>query len=225
MRRVSWVGRIFAGLAAACGVSLALAQSSNVLPDLATSAEPFDPAKVEGLPAEARAAVQSALAKLKSGDIAGLIFAAAPDGASWALNLAPQGMADYNPSDSARQALEICEYRAGRPCALLSVNGYAAEKTSGGPPDPQPMLMNRPSDFDATRLPFAPASKRAAAAPYLAAKGPRAFAVTTSGLWIWRGGTTVEQAVMKTMADCAEAFKPAACILYAVGSRVVFGAR
>ena len=80
-----------------------------------------------------------------------------------------------------------------------------------------------PGDFDATRLPFVPASQRSAAAAYLAAKGPRAFAVATSGLWMWRGGTTVQQAIDKTMADCSEAFKPAACILYAVGGRVVFG--
>ena len=130
-------------------------------------------------------------------------------------------MADYNPSDSARQALEICEYQAGVPCVILSVNGYEARMADRQPPETR--LTIAPGDFDATRLPFVPASQRSAAAAYLAAKGPRAFAVATSGLWMWRGGTTVQQAIDKTMADCSEAFKPAACILYAVGGRVVFG--
>ena len=159
------------------------------------------------------------------GELAGLVFVASPDGAIWTLSGAPKGMADYNPSESARQALEICEFRAGRPCAILSVDGYQAGKASGSPPEPQQMLSSRPSDFDATKLPFAPASKRAAAAAYVAAKGPRALAITTSGLWLWRAGATIQQAIDKTMADCAEAFKPADCVLYAVGSRVVFAAQ
>jgi len=87
------------------------------------------------------------------------------------------------------------------------------------------MLTNAPSDFDATRLPFVPAAQRASAAAYVAAKGPRAFAVTTSGLWLWRGGADVRQAIDRTMADCEQAFRPAACILYAVANRVVFGAQ
>ncbi|MGO9421065.1 hypothetical protein [Roseiarcus sp.] len=213
-----------AGAAAMAWMPFAFAQSTKVLPDLTTSGEGFDPVTVAGLPAEARAAFASAAARLRSGELAGFIFVASPDGATWTLNVAPRDMKDYNPSDSGRQALEICEYRAGRPCKVLSVDGYEARTVSGAPPEPQAMLTNRPSDFDATALPFAPASKRSGAAAYLAAKGPRAFAVTTSGLWLWRGGQTVREAIDKTMVDCAEAFKPAACILYAVGSRVVFGA-
>lgn len=211
-------------LATGAGAPSALAQSTNVLPDLTTASAPFDPGTVEGLSADARAAFVSAREKLRLGELAGLIFVASPDGAIWTLNGAPKGMADYNPSESARQALEICEFRAGRPCVVLSVDGYEAVRRSGSPPEPQPMLSNCPSDFDATTLPFAPASKRAAAAAYVAAKGPRALAVTTSGLWLWRGGATIQQAIDKTMADCAEAFHPADCVLYAVGSRVVFAA-
>lgn len=213
-------------LAVASGwAGLASGQSANVLPDLTTGSGSFDPVRTAELPAEAKAAFASAAARLRSGELAGLILVAAPNGTAWTLNVAPKGMADYNPSDSARQALEICEYQAGRPCVLLSVNGYEARKASGEPPEPQAMLTGGPSDFDATRLPFVPASQRGAAAAYVAARGPRAFAVTTSGLWMWRGGADVRQAIDRTMADCAEAFRPAACILYAVGSRVVFGAQ
>ncbi len=210
---------------ATAAASVAAAQSTNVLPDLSTGEAAFDPASAAGLPAEAKAAFAAAAAKLRSGDLEALILVASPDGSAWTLNVAPKGMADYNPSDSARQALEVCEYQAGRPCALLSVNGYAARTRSGAASEPQAMLTSPPGDFDATRLPFVPASKRAAAANYLSATGPRAFAVTTSGLWLWRPGATARQAIDQTMDECAAAFKPAACILYAVGGRVVFGAQ
>lgn len=205
--------------------SPAAAQSANVLPDLTTGAAAFDPARAHDLPAEAKSAFGAAAAKLKTGDLEGFILVAAPDGPTWTLNVAPKGMTDYNPSDSARQALEICEYKSGRPCAILSVNGYEARTAAGDASAPQPMLTNAPSDFDATRLPFVPAAQRADAAAYVAAKGPRAFAVTTSGLWLWRGGADVRQAIDRTMTDCEAAFRPAACILYAVSSRVVFGAQ
>ncbi len=216
------VFRVAAIAVAAAAASVAAAQSTNVMPNLNTGEAAFDPAKA-GLPAEAKAAFAAAAAKLRSGDLEALILVASPDGSAWTLNVAPKGMADYNPSDSARQALEVCEYQAGRPCALLSVNGYEARSSSGAPSEPQAMLTGQTSDFDATLLPFVPASKRAAAANYLSAKGPRAFAVTTSGLWLWRPGATVRQAIDTTMDECAAAFKPAVCILYAVGGRVVFG--
>ena len=212
------------GAAALASATVAAAQSTNVAPDLSTGAADFDPAKAPGLAREAKAAYASAAAKLRSGDVKGLILAASPEGDVWTLNVATKRMADYNAADSARQALEICEFQAGKPCAILSVNGYETRRAPGEPPKPQPVLSNRPSDFDATRLPFVPASKRAAAAAYVAAKGPRAFAVTTSGLWLWRSGANAPEAIARTMADCAEAFKPAGCVLYAVGSRVVFGA-
>lgn len=211
--------------AAAAAASVAAAQSTNILPDLSTGEAAFDPSRVADLPAEAKASFASAAARLRSGDLAGLILVASPDGSAWTLNVAPKGMTDYNPTDSARQALEVCEYQAGKPCSLLSVNGYEARSPSGAPPDPQAMLTNQASDFDATRLPFVPASKRGAAATYLSADGPRAFAVTTSGLWLWRNGATARQAIDKTMDECAVAFKPSACILYAVGDRVVFEAQ
>jgi hypothetical protein len=217
--------RVAAVAVATAAAVVAAAQSTNVLPDLNTGETAFDPARAVGLPAEAKSAFLSAAAKLRSGELEALILAASPDGSIWTLNAAPKGMTDYNPSDSARQALEVCEYQARRPCSLLAVNGYEARTPSGAPAEPQAMFIDPPSDFDATRLPFVPASKRAAAVSYLTAKGPRAFAVTTSGLWLWRPGTTVRQAIDATMDDCAAAFEPAACILYAVGGRVVFGAQ
>jgi hypothetical protein len=87
------------------------------------------------------------------------------------------------------------------------------------------MLFSRPSDFDATVLPFVAQSRRLEAAAYQKAQGPRAFALTTTGLWLWRGGANIVQAIDKTMADCAAEFKPAPCLLYAVNDRVVFVAR
>ena len=87
------------------------------------------------------------------------------------------------------------------------------------------MLFSRPSYFDPAVLPFAAESARAEAAEYLKAQAPRAFALTTTGLWLWRGGADIVQAIDKTIAACAVAFKPAPCLLYAVNDRVVFVAR
>ena len=212
-------------LAFAAGAPPALGQSTNILPDLTTLSAPFDPVTVPGLPADARAAFASALERFHNGELAGFVFVASPDGAIWTLNGTQKAASSYNAPESARQALEICEFRAAQPCMVLSVDGYEAGSPSGNPPEPQEMLQNRPSDFDATKLPFAPAAKRAAASAYVDAKGPRALAVTTNGLWLWRSGATVQEAIDKTMADCAQAFKAADCVLYAVGSRVVFGAQ
>ena len=194
------------------------------MPDLTTSEAAFDPYRVAGLPDAAKAAVAQAKAKMRSGELLGFVFAASPDQKNWTLNSAPKTMADYVPSDAGRQALEVCEFEAGQPCAILSVNGFQARKSAASGPQPE-MLFSRPSDFDATVLPFVAQSTRLEAAAYQKAQGPRAFALTTSGLWLWRGGANIVQAIDKTMADCAAQFKPASCLLYAVNDRVVFVAR
>jgi hypothetical protein len=204
---------------------LALAQSTNALPDLTTSEAPFDPGKVAGLPDVAKAAVGQAIAKMKSGEILGFVLAASPDLKIWTLNSAPRTMADYVPSDAGRQALEVCEFEARQPCAILSVNGFQARQRAAGSAPPPEMLFSRASDFDATVLPFVAASTREQAAAYQKAQGPRAFALTTNGLWLWRGGANIIEAIDKTMADCVAEFKPAPCLLYAVNDRVVFEAR
>ncbi len=204
--------------------SPAPAQSTNALPDLTTSGAAFDPYEVAGLPDAAKAAVGQAKAKMRTGEFLGFVFAASPDRKIWTLNSAPKTMADYVPSDAGRQALELCEFEARTPCAILSVNGFQARQRVDSRPQPE-MLFSRPSDFDSTVLPFAAASARMQAAEYQKAQGPRAFALTTNGLWLWRGGATIVQAIEKTMADCAAQFKAGACLLYAVNDRVVFVAR
>ena len=205
--------------------SLAPAQSTNALPDLTTSGAAFDPYVVAGLPDAAKGAVAQAKGKMRTGELLGFVFVASPDLKIWTLNSAPKTMADYVPSDAGRQALELCEFEAGRPCAILSVNGLQARQRAAGFGPPPEMLFSRPSDFDSTVLPFVAESARMQAAEYQKAQGPRAFALTTSGLWLWRGGSTTVQAIDRTMADCAAQFKAAACLLYAVGDRVVFVAR
>ena len=204
---------------------LASAQSTNALPDLATSSARFDVYAIAGLPDAAKSAFGQANAKMRGGELAGFVFAASPDMKFWALNTAPKTMTGYSPSDSARQTLEICEFEARQPCVILSVNGYRARPAAGARPAQPEMLFSRPSSFDATVLPFVAEPARAEAAAYQKAQGPRAFALTTNGLWLWRGGATIVQAIDKTMADCAAKFKPAPCLLYAVDDRVVFVAR
>jgi len=169
--------------------------------------------------------VTDAQAKFKSGDFLGFLFAASPGYKMWALNEALKGEPDISLSDLARRALETCEYGFGQPCAIMSINGFDTREKSGQWPRQPAMLFWRPSEFDLTVLPFVPAAAQPNASAYRTATGPRAFAVTTSGAWLWRPGATPLQAIDKTMADCAAQSKTAPCILYAVNNRVVFGAR
>lgn len=224
VRRKRFAVPAFAALAFGAGASLASAQSTNALPDLRTTSAAFDPAKVAGLPDSAKVAVSAAQSKLKSGDILGFVFAASMDRKAWALTTAPKTMTDYSPSDGGRQALETCEFEARNPCMILSVNGYQARPLESGATASE-MLFSRPSNFDSTVLPFLSSKGRSEAAAYDKAEGPRAFALTTNGLWLWRGGANIVQAIDKTMADCVAQFKPAPCFLYAVNDRVVFEAR
>jgi hypothetical protein len=215
---------VFAALAFEAAAPLAAAQSTNALPNLSTTTVAFDPAKVAGLPDGAKAAAVEALAKMKRGDIAGFVLATSKDMKVWALTIAPTTMTDYSPADGGRQALEACEFEAGKPCSVLSVNGYQARPPQSWASEPE-MLFSRPSDFDPTVLPFVAAKGRVDAAAYDKASTPRAFALTTNGLWLWRGGANVVQAIERTMTDCLAQFKPAPCLLYAVNNRVVFEAR
>jgi hypothetical protein len=215
---------VLAALAFEAAAPLAAAQSTNALPNLSTTTAAFDPAKVAGLSDSAKAAAVEALSKMKSGDIVGFVLAVSKDMKVWALTTAPKTMTDYSPADGGRQALETCEFSAGRPCSILSVNGYQAKPPESWATEPE-MLFSRPSDFDPTVLPFVAAKGRVDAAAYEKAAMPRAFALTTNGLWLWRGGANVMQAVDKAMSDCLAQFKPAPCLLYAVNNRVVFEAR
>jgi hypothetical protein len=67
-------------LAAAAGSPYALAQSTNVLPDLTTGAAAFDPAKVAGTPRRGPDGVASAVAKMRNGELEGLVLVASPHG-------------------------------------------------------------------------------------------------------------------------------------------------
>jgi hypothetical protein len=214
----------FAALALEAAAPPAAAQSTNALPNLSTTTAAFDPAKVAGLPDAAKAAAVEALSKMKSGDIVGFVLAASKDMKVWALTTAPKTMIDYSPADGGRQALETCEFEAGNPCSVLSVNGFQAKPPESWASEPE-MLFGRPSDFDPTALPFVAAKGRVDAAAYEKAPTPRAFTLTTNGLWLWRGGANVVQAIERTMTDCLAQFKPAPCLLYAVNNRVVFEAR
>ena len=213
--------------------ALASAQSTNATPDLARSETPFDPAKLAGLPDAAKKAVTQAMSQMKAGEISDFVFAASPDMKVWALKAAPKAMADLSVAnqthsalvDLARTTLETCEYGLGKPCAVLSVNGFDTALKGGGWLKQPDMLSSRPSDFDPAVVPFMPTAGRPETAAYQKATGPRAFALTPKGGWVWRGGATLGQAIDKTLADCADQFKDTPCILYAVNNRVVFGSR
>ena len=216
----------FAFAALALGsTSLASAQSTNALPDLTTSEAAFDPYRVAGLPDAAKAAVAQAKAKMRSGELLGFVFAASPDQKNWTLNTAPKAMADYVPSERDGRRSRCANSRLGSlaqfspSTASRRYRAWRARRRSRRRCSAGRAISTRPSCRSS------PNSTRKQAAAYQKAQGPRAFALTTSGLWLWRGGANIVQAIDKTMADCAAEFKPAACLLYAVNGRVVFEAR
>ena len=200
------------------------AQSTNAKPDLTKSDAPFDPAKLS-LPDGAKKVVTEAQADMKAGKLAGFVFAASPDMKIWAISAAAKDAPKYDPADLARAALEGCEFGLGAPCAILSIDGLDTHGKNGLWAKQPAMLSIKPSDFDAGAVPFVAAAARAQAADYGKAAGARAFAVTTGGGWLWRSGPNVAEAINRTMTDCAAQFRNGPCILYAVNSRVVFGAR
>ena len=201
------------------------AQSTNAQPDLTKTDARLDPTKFTGLPEPAKKALAQAQGAMKAGEIAGFVFAASPGMNVWALNAAPKGTAAPSAADLARTTLETCEFSLGAPCAILSIDGYDTTLKTGGWAKQPAMLLRRPGDFDAAVVPFVPAGVRTQTAPYGKATGPRAFAVTAAGGWIWRSGPTIAEAVSRTMTDCAAQFRNSPCILYAVNDRVVFGSR
>ena len=208
-----------------CFPGLADAQSTNAPPVLPSGDTPFDAAKLAPLPPAAKAAVAEATARMKSGEILGFVFASSSGLTVWTLNAAPKGSGDVNIADLARTTLEACEYALGGACIILSVNGFDASLKNGGYASQPEMLTHQPSLFNPATLPFLTAAARRDASPYQQATGPRAFAVTPSGNWIWRGAQNVVQAIDKTMADCAAQFSNNQCVLYAVNDRVVFGGK
>jgi hypothetical protein len=209
----------------ACCPAFAHAQSTNAPPVLTTGDAPFDTAKLAPLPPAAKAAVAEATAKMKAGEISGFVFAASPGLTIWTLNAAPKSVGNLNIADLARTTLEACEYALGGACIILSINGLDTSLKNGGYANQPEMLAYQPSLFNAATIPFLTAAGRKDAAPYQEATGHRAFAVTTSGNWIWRGAPTAVQAIDKTMADCAAQFSNNQCVLYAVSDRVVFGGK
>lgn len=224
-RRSTTILGLFTLIATAISPGLAWAQSTNAKPDLAKTEARFDPSRIAALPETGKTAASDAAAKLKSGELQAFVFAASPDMKVWALSGAAKGAQNPILADVARTALETCELRSGGACAILSVDGFEAARKGGAYVKQPEMLMKGPSLFDSETLPFMSAADRSKTSAYQKAQGPRAFAITPSGGWIWRNGPNVVQAIEKTMADCAARFKDVPCVLYAVNDRVEFGSK
>ena len=126
----------------------ARAQSTNASPDLTRTDAPFDPAKSASLPEPAKAAVTQAEKQMKSGALAGFIFAASPDLKVWTLKAAPKTTSDFSRADLARTTLEACDFNADQPCKILSVDGYDTRQKAGGWPKQPDALIQRPGDFE-----------------------------------------------------------------------------
>jgi len=209
-------------LAIACISSPASGQTTGAPPAIIMGAT-TDPAKLQWLGVDASKALADLIQQLKSGSVLAYAFSVSADGKLWASRGAPKDVEFFGGTeDLVRKSLEHCEYVSGAPCFLLSVNGRDARDSSNGLAVQPKMLARDVTTFDAERVPFVRVTDRIAFRGYISETRPRAFIVTASGLWLWRTGETIFQAIASAQADCLKTFPNHTCILYAVNDRLVF---
>lgn len=211
---------VLAVLAAA--TSSAPAQSTNARPIVIMNAAELEPSALPLVSDDARQSFTNALKKIKSGDSLAYVFAASPNGKSWASrSVTPSDKQIPSADDLARMALETCEYWTGASCLILSVNGHDARDAAGTWPVQPRMLDFAPSAFDAQRVPFVTEMDRSRIGDYGRATDQRALVLTDSGGWYWDTEKTIFEAVARAAADCKKDNPPEDCLLYAVNDRVV----
>lgn len=126
-------------------------------------------------------------------------------------------------ADTARVALELCEFSAKAPCLILSINGMDAREPGGGWPVQPKMLSYQPgSKLDVWTIPFSTEAFRANAANIPSQPFPIALVVTNAGGWTWAGGKDVFEAIATAGANCAKTYPTFSCILYSVNNTVVW---
>jgi hypothetical protein len=131
------------------------------------------------------------------------------------------------PSDAAAEtyALERCEYRAGRPCALIAVGLQVFAPDESGVWRPRDTgLLRYAGLFEPGRLPLQSAAVRARAdvVGYRALAGPKAAALRPDAFYV-AAAATQRDAEQRALEACNQdsARGDAVCYLYAIGDGVV----
>ncbi|HZZ24410.1 MAG TPA: hypothetical protein VFE60_18295 [Roseiarcus sp.] len=135
-------------------VAPAFAQSTNAAPDISMNDAVFEPANLPGLPDAAKQAAVNAAQQMKSGEWLGYVLVSSPDFSVWRVSAILKTPPVYSVSDTARAALETCEYDFGAPCYILSINGHDTQKRGGGWASQPEMLFSKASEFDERTVPF-----------------------------------------------------------------------
>jgi hypothetical protein len=204
------------------GAARTVAFAHDPAPVLVAGKGQTDPQKIGWLTDQGRKALTAAIDNYKKGATLGFVFAAGPGGEYWANREAAKSVGFVSIDELARVALQTCEYFRHAACFIVSVDGLD-QSGSFGTLVVQPRLLSlRRGRFDPARIPFITSSDQVLAAGYATASGPRAFVVTPNGLWLWRNGKTVFDAIAAGDADCKKQFAGQVCVLYAVDSQVVF---
>jgi hypothetical protein len=131
---------------------------------------------------------------------------------------------------AAERALEGCQLRYGKPCALLALNDEIAAEGELKTKD-MPRLQYA-GELDLAKIPTIRPSTlaRADLQNYLGAAGPKAIAIHPWGtLFISTGRATSSQAQFWALSDCnadpRRMYKDGNCFLYAIDNQVVLPER
>jgi hypothetical protein len=131
---------------------------------------------------------------------------------------------------AADRALEACQLRYAKPCALLALNEEIAAE--GAPVTKDMPRLQYAGEFDLAKIPIirAPVRARADIQGYSGAPGPKAIAIHPWGtLFISTGKANLRDAQDAALAECnadrTRNSKDGNCFVYAVGNQVVLAER
>ena len=200
----------------------ARADSTNAAPVITFSDAPFDANALPWVSPETKTFLVAQVASLQKGELTSMAVAAAPSGVWGYRATAAGGYAAPSLADTARQALEQCEYFNIMPCYLVSVNGRSTADATGSFAAQPHLLSPEPAAFDYTRIPFAPEVDRRSLRGYGTSAGPKALALHDNGYWAWKTGTTLADAITQALAECKKGNSDLDCQIYAVNNTVVW---
>ena len=197
-----------------------LAQSTNATPIVIQNTNPVDLATLP-LNDDNKKLLQGTIDQLKAGTYLNSIFVSSANGALTtyysSVPTLRTGLAE-----TARVALEICEYFAKAPCIILAVNGHDARDANGDWPVQPKMLDYDPgSKLDVWRTPFNSQINRTFAGTLPDLPSPEVVVVSTAGGWTSSSGKSIFEAIDTALANCQKTYPNNVCILYSVNGRIV----
>lgn len=202
-------------------IPAAQAASTNTPPIIQISDIPMDVAKLPWVDEATRTYLTDISAQFKAGTVNSFVVAAAPNGTWGVRTTVPGGAIAVSVEDTARQALEQCEYYFLLPCRIIAINDRMAMDANGGWAQQPFTLDPAPSRFDYSTIPFVNEWDRRTLRDYLYAAAPKMLMISASGFWSYKTGTDMADAYNQAQASCKAGNQNVDCAIYAVNNIVV----